>query len=147
MVKLIFRYLKYLGTSLAGTIVDTLVLWVLSDLVFRDKYWEEYILSPIISFQCAVVVNFMIFYFYVWRDRTREYSGIRVFFRRFISFDLSTTTVFLIRLALLLLIEKIFGWDVVLCNIVAMCFSGIINFLMNNLVIFKKDSNVQKKSE
>ena len=140
MVKLIFRYLKYLGTSLAGTIVDTLVLWILSDFVFHDKYWEEYILSPIISFQCAVVVNFMIFYFYVWRDRTKEDRSRHNFVRRFLAYDLSCTTVFLLRLLLLLMIERVSGWDVVVCNLIAMCFSGILNFLSNNLIIFRKRS-------
>ena len=68
MLKLLIRYLKFAGTSFVGTMVDTLVLWILSDFVFTDGYWGQYILSPVISFQCAVVVNFTIFYFYVWRD-------------------------------------------------------------------------------
>lgn len=35
-------------------------------------------------------------------------------------------------------IERFFGWDVVICNLVAMFFSGIISFSINNLLIFKK---------
>lgn len=138
MPKLLIRYLKFAGTSLVGTMVDTLVLWLLSDFVFRDGYWGQYILSPIISFQCAVVVNFTIFYFYVWRDRTREDMRRRKFLKLFLSYDLSCSSVFVIRLLLLLLIERIFGWDVVICNLVAMAFSGILNFVMNNMVIFRK---------
>ena len=140
MLKLLKRYLKYAGTSIAGTLVDTLVLWLLSDFVFRDVYCAQYILSPAISFQCAVITNYLIFYFYVWRDRTREDRRRHNFTRRFIAYDLSCTTVFLLRLLLLLIIEKIFGWDVVVCNLVAMCFSGIINFIINNLVIFRLKS-------
>lgn len=60
MLKLLKRYVKYIGTSVAGTIVDTAVLWLLSDLVFTKGYWGEYIISPTISFQCAVAVNFTI---------------------------------------------------------------------------------------
>lgn len=138
MLKLLIRYLKFAGTSVVGTMVDTLVLWILSDFVFRDGYWGQYILSPIISFQCAVVVNFTIFYFYVWRDRTREDMRRRKFLKLFLSYDLSCSSVFAIRLLLLLLIERIFGWDVVVCNLVAMGFSGILNFVMNNMVIFRK---------
>lgn len=138
MPKLLIRYLKFAGTSFVGTMVDTLVLWLLSDFVFRDGYWGQYILSPIISFQCAVVVNFTIFYFYVWRDRTREDMRRRKFLKLFLSYDLSCSSVFVIRLLLLLLIERIFGWDVVICNLVAMAFSGILNFVMNNMVIFRK---------
>jgi putative flippase GtrA len=140
MLNLLKRYLKYAGTSIAGTLVDTLVLWLLSDLVFKDVYWGQYIISPLISFQCAVITNYLIFYFYVWRDRIKEYRRRNDFIRRFLAYDLSCSTVFLLRLGILLLIEKFSGWDVVICNLIAMCFSGILNFLSNNLIIFRKSS-------
>ena len=140
MTKFLIRYAKFAGTSVVGSIVDTLVLWILSDLVFSRGYWGEYIISPLISFQCAVSVNFMISYFYVWKDRTRKRpdASVRRFFRLYGAYHLSSSAVFLFRLGVLLLIERFFGWDVVICNLVAMCFSGIINFSINNLLIFKK---------
>lgn len=140
MTKFLIRYAKFAGTSVVGSIVDTLVLWLLSDLIFTRGYWGEYIISPLISFQCAVAVNYMISYFYVWKDRTRKRSdaSIRRFFRLYGAYNLSSSVVFLFRLGALLLIERFFGWDVVICNLVAMCFTGIINFAINNLVIFKK---------
>ena len=140
MTKFLIRYAKFAGTSVVGSIVDTLVLWLLSDLIFTRGYWGEYIISPLISFQCAVAVNYMISYFYVWKDRTRKRSdaSIRRFFRLYGAYNLSSSVVFLFRLGALLLIERFFGWDVVICNLVAMCFSGIINFSINNLLIFKK---------
>ena len=140
MLKLLVRYLKFASTSVAGTITDTLVLWILSDLVFTDSYWGEYIVSPVISFQCAVVVNFAIAYFYIWKDRTRDApdAGIRRFFRLFIAYDLSCSAVFAIRLGIMLLIERFTSWDVVLCNLLAMCFSGILNFAIDNVLIFRK---------
>ena len=144
MIKFLIRYAKFAGTSVVGSIVDTLVLWLLSDLIFTRGYWGEYIISPLISFQCAVAVNYMISYFYVWKDRTRKRSdaSIRRFFRLYGAYNLSSSVVFLFRLGVLLLIEKFTGWDVVICNLVAMCFSGIINFAINNLVIFKKKKAV-----
>ena len=140
MPKLLIRYAKFAGTSAVGSVVDTLVLWLLSDLVFTKGYWGEYIISPLISFQCAVAVNFTISYFYVWKDRTRKRpdASVRRFFRLFGGYNLSTSAVFLFRLGVLLLIESFTGWDVVICNLIAMCFSGIINFIINNLLIFKK---------
>ncbi len=134
MWRTLVRFLKYSGTSLAGTLVDTLVLWILSDLVFTKGYWGEYVVSPAISFQCAVVTNFLISYFYVWKDRKKTRNP----FLTFLYYDLSCTAVFLLRLGFLLLVERIFGWDVVICNLVAMCVTGIINFVMNNQVIFRK---------
>jgi putative flippase GtrA len=144
MIKFLIRYAKFAGTSVVGSIVDTLVLWLLSDLIFTRGYWGEYIISPLISFQCAVAVNYMISYFYVWKDRTRKRSdaSVRRFFRLYGAYNLSSSVVFLFRLGVLLLIEKFTGWDVVICNLVAMCFTGIINFAINNLVIFKKKKSV-----
>lgn len=134
MWRTLVRFLKYSGTSLAGTLVDTLVLWILSDLVFTKGYWSEYVVSPAISFQCAVITNFLISYLYVWKDRKKTRNP----FLTFLYYDLSCTAVFLLRLGFLLLVERIFGWDVVICNLVAMCVTGIINFVMNNQVIFRK---------
>ena len=144
MIKFLIRYAKFAGTSVVGSIVDTLVLWLLSDLIFTRGYWGEYILSPLISFQCAVAVNYMISYFYVWKDRTRKRSdaSVRRFFRLYGAYNLSSSAVFLFRLGALLLIERFFGWDVVICNLVAMCFTGIINFIINNLLIFKKKKTI-----
>ena len=140
MPNLLIRYAKFAGTSAVGSVVDTLVLWLLSDLVFTKGYWGEYIISPLISFQCAVAVNFTISYFYVWKDRTRKRpdASVRRFFKLFGAYDISVSVVFLFRLGVLLLIERFTGWDVVICNLIAMCFSGIINFIINNLLIFKK---------
>ena len=140
MPNLLIRYAKFAGTSAVGSVVDTLVLWLLSDLVFNKGYWGEYIISPFISFQCAVAVNFTISYFYVWKDRTRKRpdASVRRFFKLFGAYDISVSVVFLFRLGVLLLIERFTGWDVVICNLIAMCFSGIINFTINNLLIFKK---------
>ena len=140
MPNLLIRYAKFAGTSAVGSVVDTLVLWLLSDLVFTKGYWGEYIISPLISFQCAVAVNFTISYFYVWKDRTRKRpdASVRRFFKLFGAYDISVSVVFLFRLGVLLIIEMFTGWDVVICNLIAMCFSGIINFTINNLLIFKK---------
>ena len=140
MWKILTRYVKFMGTGVVGSIVDTLVLWLLSDLVFSKGYWGEYIISPAISFQCAVAVNYTISYFYVWKDRTREGTGgsVKRFFKLYARYNLSSSAVFLVRLGVLLLIERFTGWDVVLCNLAAMCFSGILNFAISNLLIFKR---------
>lgn len=140
MLKVLIRYAKFASTSVVGSIVDTLVLWLLSDMVFTKGYLGEYIISPIISFQCAVAVNYTISYFYVWKDRTRQRQNAspRKFFRLYALYDLSSSAVFMFRLGILVLIETFTGWDVVICNLGAMCFSGIVNFLINNMLIFGK---------
>lgn len=144
MAKFLIRYAKFAGTSLVGSIIDTLVLWLLSDLVFTRGYWGEYIISPLISFQCAVAVNYMISYFYVWKDRTRKRTdaSVRRFFKLYGVYNLSSSAVFLLRLGVMLLIENFTGWDVVICNLLAMCVSGILNFCIENLFIFKRKRTV-----
>jgi putative flippase GtrA len=140
MSKILIRYFKFLGTSIVGTIVDTLVLWFLSDLIFNHAYWAKYILSPVISFQCAVTVNFLISYFYVWKDRQvkTEQGEKRRFFKQYATYNLSSLGVFIFRLIILLAIERLTGWDVVICNLLTMGVSGVLNFIINNLIIFKK---------
>lgn len=143
MRRVLIRYLKFMGTSVVGTIVDTLVLWILSDFIFTKGYWGEYVISPVISFQCALTANFLISYFYVWKDRTVvSGASTKRFFKLFFAYNLSGSAVFLLRLGALLIIEKFTGWDVVICNLLAMCVSGVLNFTINNLLIFKKKKRV-----
>lgn len=140
MPGILIRYIKFIGTSVAGTIADTLVLWILSDYVFTKGYLGEYIISPVISFQFAVAINYSISYFYVWKDRTqgRKEQGRSGFLKKYLAYNLSCSAVFLLRFGVLLIIERFTGWDVVICNLLAMCLSGILNFTINNMVIFRK---------
>ena len=41
-------------------------------------------------------------------------------------------------MGVLLLIQALTKWDVVICNLLALCVSGTYNFMMDELVIFKK---------
>lgn len=138
MIPVLIRYVKFLGTSLVGSAVDMLVLFVLSGFVFEKGYWGEYVLSPVLSFQCAVLVNFTIFYFYVWKDRVASLRSLGFFLKRYLAYNLSCSSVFLMRLGVILLIERFTGWDVVFCSLLAMCFSGIINFILTNNLVFRK---------
>ena len=138
MTPVLIRYMKFLGTSLIGTAVDMLVLWLLSDMVFREGYMFEYILSPVLSFQCAVLVNYTVFYFYVWKDNVAPKRSPGFFFRRYAAYNISCSGVFMLRFCAMLLIERFRGWDVLICSLSAMCVSGIINFLLADNVVFRK---------
>lgn len=138
MLPVLVRYVKFLGTSMIGTVVDMLVLWLFSDFVFNNGYGGEYLLSPVISFQCAVFVNYSIFYLYVWKDRVASRKSGGFFFRKYLAYNLSCSGIFLLRFGAILLVERFTGWDVVLCSLMAMCVSGIVNFLLTNNVVFRK---------
>lgn len=137
LADLLKHFVGYLSASLLGTGVDTLVLWLCSHFLFEGSYFGRNILSPIISFECAVLVNFCSSYFVVWKERIARHNA-RSFFRHYGAYNLSCTGTFLVKLALIQLIVWITRFDVVICNLIALCFSGLINFTMNETVIFKR---------
>ena len=133
---ILHRFPKFVAGNLLGTLVDTLVLWGFSHFVFQS-YVGKVIISPVISFEFAVFSNFLFSYNMIWKDRISHRSG-KSFIRHYGAYNASCTGGFLIKMGLLLLIQALTKWDVVICNLLALCVSGTYNFMMNELVIFKK---------
>ncbi len=129
-------YLKFLISRTVGTLVDTVVLWILSTYVFTS-YIGIYIVAPTISFEFAVISNFLFSYIWIWRRRI-PVKNIKIFFSRFLAFNLTAVVGFVIKMSLLLLFARLFGWNVVYCNILALIISGIVNFILAEFVVFKK---------
>lgn len=155
-ISTLWRYVKFALSTLVGTGVDMLVLWLCANFLFNNTFfilsgaqfglvdgykWGEYILSPIISFECAVFVNFVIAYFFVWKDRISNRSN-RSFWRHYGGYNLTSTGTFLLKMCILLLFERITHWDVVWCNLAALCVSGIMNFAFNELLVFRKTKSI-----
>jgi len=134
----ITRWIRFLAVSLIGTGVDTLVLWLCSSYLLNGTYWGENILSPILSFWCAASFNFSLFYCFVWRERISSLRSLRSILRHYFGYLGSVTGGFTLKMCILLLIQQLSHWDVVWCNLIALCFSGLFNFLMDELVIFRK---------
>lgn len=134
--KEVIRYCKYVLFSLFGTATDTIVLWLLSDFVM-EGYVAEYIISPLISFECAVFVNYNISYRHVWNDRLKVKST-KSYWRHFLGFNATFGIGFFIKMGLLLGLEAISSWDVVLCNIIAVTLAGLFNYFVTNGVVFRK---------
>ena len=139
-------------TSGIGTIVDLGIHWILSANFYRDSYWWSFWVAPFISFEVAVITNFLIAYFYVWRERI-SHRDHRSFWRHFSAYNATATGVFLIKLAAMQGFHLLFhslGWlqessfEPVFCNLLALCISGSFNFVMNEFVIFRK---VKKKED
>ena len=135
-IEIIKKFPKFALSGGLGTVVDTAVLWLLSHFVFR-KYAGDYLIAPVISFECAVFTNYCTAFFFVWRDRVSQRT-LRRFFGKYIYYNLSASGAFLIKMCFLLLLERLFAWGVVICNLAALCISGLINFSMNEWVIFKR---------
>lgn len=131
--ELVKRFPKFVGVNAIGTIIDTAVLWLFSHFVF-DGYVGEYVISPVISFECAVLSNYLFSYFGVWKERRSAGS----FVLKYIMYNISSSLVFTMKLGVILLLERLFGWNVVICNLAALCLSGLINFSLSEWVIFRK---------
>jgi len=134
-----FRLAAFSASTLVGTAVDTAILWVCAHL-WLHGYVGQRILAPSISFVFAALANFTVAYFFVWRDRI-SHRSLRSFCKHYIGYFGSCIGGFLIKMAFLQLFSVLLSWDVVWCNLLALCFSGLFNFFMNDRLVFRKPKN------
>lgn len=135
----ILRYLKFMLSTLAGTAVDCAVMWLLAEKLFTENEMAQLFIAPSVSFECAVFTNYVLAYFFVWKDRVKGHS-LRNFFLRFFPYNVSCIAAFLIKMIPFVLIRHFAGLNVVACNLLALAVSGLFNFFMNEWVIFRKKS-------
>ncbi len=128
------RFGKFFWSSFTGTVVDTIVLWFLASVVF-ETYVGQYIIAPSISFEAAVLNNYTLSYFWIWRERVQRTR--RDFVLRFLAYNANSLLVFGLKLILLLAVEYLTGFHVVLCNLLALSVTGLVNFSLQHNVIFK----------
>ena len=122
--------------STSGTIVELVVVWLCSTFLFHN-YVEQYVVSPVIAFECAVVVDFVFYSRILWRKRLKS-IGFRSYLVRLLKFNLSATGVYLLRLALIQAMGLAWHLHVVWCEMISMCFSGTLNYTISENLIFKK---------
>ena len=136
-IRIVRTYIEFVLSRLLGTGVDTLVLWICSAFIFNDTYFGRNVVSPIISFEFAVMSNYLCSYFWIWRARI-ETRGMRTFWSRFVIFNLSSVAGFLVKILFLQVFVITFKWNVVVCNLAALLISGILNFLLADSMVFRK---------
>lgn len=136
---MVARYLKFMVSTLGGTAVDCMVMWLLAEVLFRGNNAVALLVAPTVSFECAVITNYTLAYFFVWKDRVGEHTH-RGFFSRFLPYNVSCIAAFLIKMVPFVIIRHFAGFNVVVCNLLALIFSGLFNFVMNEWVIFRKRS-------
>lgn len=132
---------KALVWSLLGTAIDMLVLWLCSDYLFHG-YVGVYIVAPCISFEFGVITNFFVAQRFVWQDRIQNSPNISLW-KRLAKYNLSCIFAFCVRVGISLFLHHWSGWDVVPCNLIAMIFSGIVNFLVQNSYVFRLSKKLQ----
>ena len=144
--ELLKRFAVFSVTSGAGTLVDLGVHWWLAASFLQERYWWTFWVAPVISFELAVLTNFLIAYYFVWRERISKRSP-RSFMRHYAGYNAAATGVFFIKLLVMQgihLLMVAFGWfqgktyEPALCNMLALCISGCFSFVLNEFVVFKK---------
>ena len=90
-----------------------------------------------ISFEFAVMSNFLCSYYWIWSNRIED-KNAKSFWKHFVVFNLAALSGFAVKMAFLLLFEHLFGWDVIICNLVALLISGVLNFFVEKLIVFRK---------
>jgi len=133
------RFIKFTIRGLVGTVVDTAVLWLLTTYAFHT-YFSKFILAPSISFEVGILVGYVIIYFWIWNHRVL--NNFKDFIRRIPKYNLAVLFSFGVKLALLNIIKQIFHFDVLICNLIALFFSGFINFFANEKIVFKEKKTV-----
>ena len=154
--ELLMRFAMFSITSGAGTLVDLGGHYWLSSSYMPDVYWWTFWVSPVISFEAAVITNFVIAYFWVWRERISKRSP-RSFLRHYAGYNAAATGVFFLKLLVMQGIHLLlvaFGWfqdktyEPALCNMLALCVSGCFSFVLNEFVVFRKiEKKVDEQSE
>lgn len=138
MVKL--RFSKFFITNLVGTIIDTIVIFILKKWVFHS-YFFVYIIAPTIGFEIAVINNYTMSFFWTWKDRTTKTRN--AYLKNFLPYNLTVVSVFGLRLLLIMIISKSVKLDVIYCNLIALTFTGLLNYLGLNKLIFRKKKNIE----
>ena len=133
--EVLFRFIKFTGSSLVGGTVDILLVWLLSDYLF-DGYWGKVILSPVLSFESSVLVGFTFCWFFVWNDRI-EPGTKGAFVKHLLAYNSSNIGVFGIRMLLVVLIERVLGGNLVMINLISRMLAGLLNFIISDKLIFK----------
>jgi len=136
----IVRFGKYAMFSLAGTVTDILVIWLFSHLVFPEWKLVQSVFSTMLATECQIIVTFIVSAMFVWGDIMKG-KRKRAKFGHFLAFNASFVVVFFFKYFIQLFFAKDIGLDVVLAELIALTISGVLNFLMNNYIIFKKKND------
>jgi putative flippase GtrA len=131
------QYIKFVASRFIGILVDTMILWGLSSYIFSSSYIGHYLVAPTISFEITVFAIFLLSHYRVWSKR-KSIKNIKTFIAHFVIFNISCVSGFIVKMAFLLLFEKLFGWDAVCCNLTALLISGIVYFVHVEFIVHKK---------
>lgn len=121
------KLVRYAFSTIGGISAETVLLWVLAHQVWRGWEVGMHIIAPTLGFELCLLVNYATAKYFVWRDRNSSLWR----------FHLSNATVYVFKMVFLLALHYFTGIDIVLCNLVAMSIAGLINFVLNDRIVFR----------
>lgn len=131
------RFIKFAGVGLIAGTVDISLVWVLTKFVFGG-YTGQVIVSPVISYECSIIVGFVFSWFFIWNDRLSSGSR-KEFWTRLLAYNVSNVGIFVLRILLVMLFEKLWdGGNLVIINTVSRILAGLLNFVITDKLIFRK---------
>jgi putative flippase GtrA len=131
------RLFRYLTASILGTAADLFFLWLYT--LFVESYSATYIIGPVFSFQIAMLINFTASCLWIWPDRIPK-GQKHHFWKRFLSYDIAAMMILGVKMILIILLERLTGWGVLLCNLIALTVTGVLNFFIRERLIFSPGS-------
>ena len=133
------NFIKFSIRGIVGAVVDTSMLWILTTFFFHS-YFTKYILSPAISYELGIAVTYIVCYFWIWNHRVHNEKSD--FLKLFLHYNFVLLIFLIVKIVLLTVINHFFHFHVVICNILALCFSGIFSFFASEKFIFKKENRI-----
>lgn len=131
------RFIKFAGVGLIAGTVDISLVWVLTKFVFGG-YYGQVMISPIISYECSIIVGFVFSWYFIWNDRLSSGSR-KEFWTRLMAYNISNVGIFAIRVLLVMLFEWLWnGGNLVIINTVGRILAGLVNFVITDKLIFRK---------
>lgn len=122
------RLVRYFVSTMGGIVAELILIWVLAHVVWPNWEIGVNIVAPTLGFELCLLVNYSAVRYFVWRDR---YSSLW-------RFHVSNASVYVVKMIILLAIRYFAGVEIVLCTILATAMAGIINFVLNDRVVFRR---------
>jgi len=131
---LTIRFSKFGVTGFIGYIVDNSIFFILSKIT--SNLTLETFLIPFISYEIAMFNNYMLSYYWVWRDRKDKVNpGV---YRKLIYYNGTTFIPFIFRMLAYVHLFRFLKLEGIFSNMIAIIVGMAFNFFICEKFIFKK---------
>jgi putative flippase GtrA len=126
------RFSKFSAVGFAGYAVDNGMYFLLS------TWWTDTALRtwviPLISYEIAMFNNYLLSYYWVWRDRNHKGK----FITRLLIYNAATAIPFLVRMAAYVQLFRVFQLQGIVSNMIAVLIGVLFNFFVCEKLIFRR---------